>query len=118
MRRIEIKDARLIEILNKKNALTLENQEILRQLKKVEDKGAELEKKFNTCLSKSKMIDEKSRPVIKKIADKVELGEYEEISKVTQVKNQWFIEIADRMEEFKAQFASLKEVDNTIKTCS
>lgn len=110
MRKITIEDTKVLEILSKKNALTVENQNTLKEM-------GELEKKFNTCLTKSKMIDEKSRPMVKKLLEKMNLGEYEEVSAVRQDKNGgWYIEIADRMEEFKAQFAKLKETD--IKTCS
>jgi len=104
MRKIKLEDKKVLEVLNKKKALTVENQNILKEM-------AEMEKKFNTCLTKSKMLDEKSRPMIKKITDKMEFAEYEEISAVRQDDNgDWYVEIADRMEEFKASFNKLKEV--------
>lgn len=105
MRKINIEDKKVLDLLSKKNALTVENQNTLKEME-------ELEKKFNTCLTKSKMIDEKSRPMIKKLVDKMELGEYEEISAVRQDKDGgWFIEIADRMEEFKTNFNKFKVVE-------
>jgi len=103
MRKIVIEDKKVLETLSKKGALTVENQNTLKEME-------ELEKKFNTCLTKSQMIDEKSRPMIKKLVEKMDLGEYEEVSAVRQDKNGgWYVEIADRMEEFKAGFTKLKE---------
>lgn len=102
MRKIKVEDKKVLEVLNKKGELTAQNQNILKEM-------GELEKKFNTCLTKSKLLDEKSRPLIRKIVEKMELGEYEEISAVRQDENGWYIEIADRMEEFKASFSKLKE---------
>lgn len=103
MRKVNIEDTKVLDILNKKGALTVENQNILKEM-------GELEKKFNTCLTKSTMLDEKSRPLIKKLVAQMELGEYEDISAVRQGKDGWYIEIADRMEEFRASFAKLKEL--------
>jgi hypothetical protein len=67
-------------------------------------------------MTRTQLLDEKSRPLIRKLVDKMNLGEYEEISAVRQGDNGWYIEIADRMEEFKAQFKNLKkEVEKETK---
>ena len=110
MRKVVITDKKILEVLNKKGALTIEQNKIL-------EKMNALEKQFNTCIAKTKMLDEKSRPMIRKLIPKLELGEYEEISAVRQEKG-WHIEIADRMEEFKTSYLKLKETDGTVKTCS
>ena len=103
MRKIKINDKKILSVLNKKKELTVENTNLLKTIE-------ESEKKFNQNLTKTQMIDEKARPMIKKIVDKIELGEYEEVSRVHQEDNgEWNIEIADRMEEFIAAFKSRKK---------
>ena len=107
MRKVVITDKKILEVLNKKGALTIEQNKIL-------EKMNALEKQFNTCIAKTKMLDEKSRPMIRKLIPKLELGEYEEISAVRQEKG-WHIEIADRMEEFKVSFERMKKSEKSLK---
>jgi len=101
MRKILIDNNKVLEILNKKSDLSKETQKILDRLQVIEDEGKKLEKEFNIYLGKTKLLDDKSRPHLKKIIDKIELGEYEQVSRVFQDGKDWVIEIADRMEEFK-----------------
>lgn len=109
MKIIEIKDKKTLTILNKKGVITKEIQGYLDRLKVIEDEGKELEAKFNTGLTRQQLIDEKARPLVKKITDKIELEEYEQVSKVSEVDGGWNIEIADRLEEFKKVFADSKK---------
>lgn len=99
MRSIKINDKKVLTTLNKKSEFTVENANLIKTIE-------EAEKKFNQNLTKAQMLDEKSRPMIKKLLEKIYFDEYEEISRVHQdEKGEWFIEIADRMEEFKESFA-------------
>lgn len=110
MRKVEIKDKKVLTILNKKGKLSKDTQVVLDRLKEIEEEGKKLEAEFNTYLTKTKMIDEKARPYLKKIMEKIELEEYEQVSKVHQEDTgEWNIEIADRMEEFKEAFKENKE---------
>lgn len=104
MRKVEITDPKILKILKEKRDLSKENQKIIKEME-------ELEKKYNKNISKSKRADERSRPKIYKQVDKMELGEYEEISRVHEEDGKWYIEITDRMEEFKKQWEDKKKED-------
>lgn len=95
MRRIEVTNKSALKLLNSKAEISKRQQNISEAME-------ELEKEFNANLSKYARIDEKVRPTLKKILEKYEMGEYEEVSRVHQDTNgEWFFEIADRLEEFK-----------------
>ena len=105
MRKIKITDSKVLLTLNKKGELSKKTQVILDRMKEIEAENKILEKDFNSYLIKSKTLDEKARPYLEKIIAKLELGEYEQVSRVHQEDyGEWNIEIADRMEEFKAAF--------------
>jgi hypothetical protein len=98
MRRIKITDKKINDILLVKESISLENQNILVEMEK-------MEKKFQSNISKMARADEKARPLIKKIYSTLVIKEYEELSRVFNDGGTWTMEIADRMEEFKTLFA-------------
>lgn len=95
--KIEIKNKKVLDILDAKNRLVVANQNLLTEM-------AKLEKEFNTNMSKTQRCDEKVRPLIKKDIEKLKLGEFEELSRVTIESGVWEMEITDRLEEFKKAF--------------
>lgn len=99
MRKLEITDEKILKILNGKQAISEKQLALLQQQE-------ELEKEFNKNVSMHARADEKVKPLIKKITDKETMAEYEQVSAVRQEEKtkKWFIEIADRMEEFKIRF--------------
>jgi hypothetical protein len=69
-----------------------------------------LEEKYKSQASKTKRADEKVRPILQRMKDDLNLGEYEEASRVYKDDDgQWYFEIADRLEEFKQQFKERQE---------
>lgn len=103
MRLIKLTDKNAIEVLNKNTAINVEQEKVIKELRKVEVRGKELEAAFNKNMTASERIMERARPLVKKIIDKEKLEEYEYINKVTQDKKtlEWNIEIGNSLEEFK-----------------
>ena len=95
MRKELIKDKTISTILDNKQEYVNKNLELI---KKIEVLQKEYDK--NTGLLARE--DDKLRTKVKKIMPV--LGEYEQVSRVYNDKGQWYFEIADRMEEFKARF--------------
>jgi len=109
MRQVKLTNKKVLSILDKKSALSKETNVILDRMKEIEAEYKDLEAKFNTQLSKTQVIDEKSRPYLQNIIDTLEMGEFEQVSRVHQSDNgEWNIEIVDRLEEFKEAFNKAK----------
>lgn len=109
MRTINITDEKTLKALNSNSEINKDQTYVIKRLREIEVEGKELEERFNKNMAQSERAMEKARPLIKKIVEKETLGEFEEVSKVVETKDeneegtgQWQIEIADRMEEFKA----------------
>lgn len=100
--KIKITDKKVLDALDTKQRYVNANTETLKEMER-------LEKEFQSNLAKAQRSDEKVRPLIKKLVDKIQFGEYEELSRVTKESGEWEIEIVDRMEEFKAAFAQRKD---------
>jgi len=100
----KIEDKKVLEILKKKNEYVVKNNIILDKMAKLEAEMKKLEAEFNTNMSKTKIYDEKVRPLILNLVSKTVLGEYDELSRVYLDKNEWNMEFVDRMEEFKTLF--------------
>ena len=116
MKKIVITDKKVLSILDKKGDISKETQKILDRMKAIEDEGKKLDKEFNIYLTKTMLLDEKARPFIKKIVENVELGEFEQISRVHQEDDgKWTIEIADRLEEFKVGYREADKADKAEK---
>jgi hypothetical protein len=106
MRTIKVEDKKVLEMLTKRAKISVEQYELGKQME-------ELEKTFQTNLARYARIDEKVRPLVEKITDKIGLTEYEERSRIFQDKedeNIWYIEIMDRMDEFKERWAKRNDV--------
>ena len=100
----KIDDKRILEVLKKKNEFVVKNTSILDKMTKLEKEMNILNEEFNSNLSKTKIFDEKARPMILEVVSKTVLGEYEELSRVFLDKGEWKMEFTDRLEEFKKLF--------------
>lgn len=101
MKKIELKDKKILDLLSKKEKLAKDNLDILTEMEK-------MEKKVNSNGAKIKMLDEKVRPQILKEVSKSVLNEYEELVRVFNDNGKWTMEFTDRMEEFKANWKKRK----------
>ena len=101
MRSIKIEDKKILKLLEEKQAMANKNLDILKKLE-------ELEAEFNTNTGKVKRLDEKVRPLILKLIKDVPMEEYDELSKVSVTTDGCFLEIVNRLEEFKNMFANRK----------
>ncbi len=97
--KIEIENQEKLNLLGRKNELVEKNLELLKEMEVIE-------KEHNKNVSLLKRLDEKVRPKITKIIPP--LGEYEQLSRVHNEKGKWYLEITDRLEEFKTAFKSGK----------
>lgn len=105
MRKIEITNPAILEALQKKDKMTNE----LLEMAKVEEAAIT---KANKLMAKLAKENEKVLPMMTEEQGKVELSEYEEISRVYLDKDKVFIEVADRLEEFKASHKKKKDAAN------
>jgi hypothetical protein len=101
MRRFQIEDKKVLDILNEKEVIGKDQIRISAEMEA-------LEKQFNENMARYKRIDEKARPLIKKIYSKIEMSEFEEVSRVHQDEKDmsWWIEVADRLQEWKLSWAN------------
>ena len=97
MRQIKLTSVRALRLLAEKKDLS-------KRMLAITEEMTALEEESNKLIAKLARIDDRSRPLIIKEYEKAEVGEFEQISSVKQEGEDWFINIADRMEEFKAQF--------------
>lgn len=95
MRYITIEDEKTVKLLNEKNDIALANSMLLERM-------GQMEAEYKANIGKMARLDEKARTKLKKIIP--ELGEYEQVSKISVERGAWEFHIADRMEEFKAGF--------------
>lgn len=110
MRVININDEKLLKILNEHAALNKKQEVVIAKLREIEVETKELEEDFKKNMAASERIMEKAQPLLKKFVEaNIEFGEFEEVSRVPEVKNEegdgtgeWTVEIANRMDEFKA----------------
>jgi len=105
MKTVEITDTKLLKHLNDKHEVSLKNEKLLKEMEEL----SKLETDFKTNISKMARMEERARPLIVKVAQKVKLTEYEELSRVYKKGSAWIMEFADRMEEFKIHFKNLKK---------
>lgn len=110
MRVVKIEDAKLLKILNEHAALNKKQEVVIAKLREIEVETKELEEDFKKNMAASERIMEKAQPKLKEFVEKnVEFADFEEVSRVPEVKNEegdgtgeWTVEIANRMDEFKA----------------
>jgi len=106
----KIEDKRILDVLKKKNEFVVKNQVILDKMAKLEKEMNKLNEDFNSNLSKTKVFDDKARPMILEVVSKTVLGEYDELARVfldgegTKSTNDWKMEFVDRLDEFKKLF--------------
>lgn len=97
MRIIEVSDQKVLKLLNERKSISVRQLAITLEYEK-------LEEEYNKNLALYARIDEKVRPLTDKITSNLDLGEYEERVRVYQDEKdltKWFIEITDRLDEFK-----------------
>jgi hypothetical protein len=106
-RRIEIINEKILDSLKKKDDYSKQMQGLVAEGERIQKEGDEL-------LQKISRVDEKVRPEIMREIKKIEIGEFEDISRVylgleKKDEGKVFIEIADRLYEFKEGFKKAKE---------
>ena len=106
MRNIELKNDVILKSLLHKEKLTDE----LNELSKQEEKAIATANKLMAKLAKE---NEKVLPLMEEEKNKIELGEYEQVSRTYLEDGKAYIEIADRLEEFKATYAKNNDSDSS-----
>jgi len=101
-RNIKIENPDALKALNKKYKWSEKAQKALQKLQKAQEN-------FNEYKGKTQRADERARPILIEEKDKLNLDEYEEVSRVYRDNGQWYFEISDRMEEFKQNWKEQKE---------
>lgn len=114
MRNIEVKNDRLLKCLNKKAELVKRINEITDEGEKLTARGKELEEEVNKLIAQISRQDELARPEIKREMENVVLAEFEDLSKCYlaeegEDKGKAFLQIADRLEEFKVYYKQKKD---------
>ncbi len=104
--KIEITNSKILGLLGEKDYYAKDNVRIIEEMNV-------LEKQMNKNIAKLKRLDEKVRPKIIEIVP--ELKEYEQMSRVYGDKGKWYMEISDRLEEFKKRFNETKNEDTDNK---
>jgi len=113
MRILQVEEPKALKLLNERKEISVRQLAITLEYEK-------LEEEYNKNLAKYARIDEKVRPLMDKITSKLDLGEYEERTRVYQDEKdltKWFLEVADRMDEFKSTWEHRNDPkeDNTLK---
>ena len=102
MKKIEIDNPLILEALQKKEKWTTELNDIAKEEEKLIVQG-------NKIMAKLAKENEKVLPMMKEEQGKIELEEYEEVSRTYlglegDEVGKVFIEVSDRLEEFKASY--------------
>ena len=104
LRKIEIEKSKAKKLLEVKYDNSVEVRKCIKKMKKAEEK-------YKSFVSKTERADERVRPELIRIKDKLDLEEYEQVSRVYKDEKDglWYFEISDRMEEFKKRFKEDEE---------
>lgn len=108
---ITIRQMRKIKLENDVIAASLKVKDTLtEEIKGLQAQSEGIEKRFNEILAELSREDEKVKAEIKHEKESMEFAEYEELSRVYLDENKVdvYIEVADRLEEFKAAYADAK----------
>lgn len=114
---IKLTDEKAIEVISENTPINIAQKEVLAELQTIEERAKILEEDFNKNLAESQRVMEKARPLVMKFMETQELGEYEELVKVSQDEEtmEWNIEIGDRMEEFKYEWEHRNDKKEEVK---
>jgi hypothetical protein len=104
--KIKVTNKKIIDALTEKNKFVTANQTLLKEMES-------LEAEFQKNLAKAQRSDEKARPLIKKEIEKLDLKDFEEVSRITFESGEWEIEVINRLEEFKTLYAQRKADANS-----
>ena len=109
----KIMSARKIEIVNAKILKGLKSKdEYLKIMQQCAEEGEALQKKDDQALQKLSREDEKVRPEIIREIKGIEMSEFEDVSRVYLGEDdKVFIEIIDKLEEWKEGFKKAKQDD-------
>lgn len=111
-RKIEIKNEEILESLLRKDKMVEEVLKIEKEAETLTNRGKEIQVEYDALHSRLVREDEKTRPLLMEEKDKIKLDEYEEVSRVYLGKDEdagkVFIEVANRLEEFKAFYQNDK----------
>lgn len=102
MRFIVIEDQKLKDLIEKKEKLANEVQEITKDITKLEEDR-------NKLVLKIKRYNDKALPLIKKYEKRDELGEFEDYSRLYLKDGEVRLEIFDAIEEYKTMYRQQKE---------
>jgi hypothetical protein len=121
MRKIEIKNQRLLKSLTKKQEIIEELNKLEKEADELRERGKQIEEEVNKYLGKIQREDELSRPEVKREMEKVDLDEFEDLSKCYleqegEDKGKLFLVISDRLEEFKTYYKEQNEKNNSSDT--
>ena len=117
---VEIYNDFILKSLIKKDKLTQEMNKVEETNARIIKENEENQAEFQALLTKLKREDEKVRPELVRESDKIEKGEFDVVSRVllSKDKKRVYIEVADRLEEFKAQFRAEQKKQNEEKNNS
>jgi len=113
MRKIEIQNDRIFQSLSKKQEIIDRLNELEKEADELRKRGGEIEEEVNKHLAKIQREDELIRPEVIRELESVEFGEFEDLSKCYleqegEDKGKVFLNIADRLEEFKVYYKEQK----------
>lgn len=111
MRKVQIDNKQIIESLKTKDRIVEELKALQKQAEEVEERG-------NTLMAEVSREEEKVKGEYTDLKESLELGEYEEVSRVylDESKEKAYFDIADRLEEFKITFQNAKNNSgNTVQ---
>lgn len=116
-RKILIDNEKIIKSINAKDEMSKRVQELEKRSQEMSEEGHKIEEEFNTIVAKCQREDEKVKPEIERLIKEVEMSEFEELSRVYLEKEgdnagKIFMEIADRLEEFKVDFKRKKDEES------
>lgn len=113
MRKIEINNERITKSLTKKQEIIDELNKLEKEADQLRERGGQIEEEVNKYLAKISREDELIRPEVIRELEQVELAEFEDLSKCYleqegDDKGKVFLNIADRLEEFKTYYKEQK----------
>lgn len=93
----------------KLSELFTKREEISKEINAIVDKMTELDAERNKLAIKMQKSKEKMIPIIEKdIIAQLELGEFEEVGKITKIDGGVEVEVIDKVEEFKTAYKEQK----------
>lgn len=108
-KKIECTNENIIESIKKREVMVKEIKDIVAQAEVLDKQGKELQTQYDALQQSMAREDEKVKPELKEEATKIEMAEFEEVSRVYLEEDKVFIEVANRLDEFKAFYKQKKD---------